>query len=131
MNSIPATMRSFLPTWRGHGERLWSDYSAAAALIAVVLFATFTSEQFATPQNLLNIVRQVSVIGMLALGMTLVIIVGGIDLSVGAVLALSGGAALWCLGITEQPWLAVAAGLGTGFACGAINGLLVTWGRLP
>ena len=126
-----ATMKPSQLDWRGHGERLWSDYSAAVALVAVVIFAAFTSEQFATPQNLLNIVRQVSVIGMLALGMTLVIIVGGIDLSVGAVLALSGGAALWCLGVTEQPWLAVAAGLGTGIACGAVNGLLVTWGRLP
>ncbi len=101
------------------------------ALVAVVPFAAVASLQFATPQNLLNIVRQVSVIGIVALGMTLVIIVGGIDLSVGAVLALSGGAALWTLGLTDQPWLGVAAGLATGLLAGAVNGLLVTWGRLP
>jgi ribose transport system permease protein len=113
---------------------LWSDYSAVLALIAVVLFALVASEQFATSRNLLNIARQVSVIGILALGMTLVIIVGGIDLSVGAVLALSGGAALWALGIpglSDQPLLAVATGLGVGLAAGALNGAMVTWGRIP
>ncbi len=113
---------------------LWSDYSAVLALIAVVLFALVASEQFASSRNLLNIARQVSVIGILALGMTLVIIVGGIDLSVGAVLALSGGAALWALGIpglSDQPLLAVATGLGVGLAAGALNGAMVTWGRIP
>ena len=103
MNAPVATLPPSAPAWRVHGTRLWADYSAAVALVAVVLFAAFTSPQFATPQNLLNIVRQVSVIGIVALGMTLVIIVGGIDLSVGAVLALSGGAALWTLGLTDQP----------------------------
>jgi ribose transport system permease protein len=131
MNAPVATLPPSAPAWRVHGTRLWADYSAAVALVAVVLFAAFTSPQFATPQNLLNIVRQVSVIGIVALGMTLVIIVGGIDLSVGAVLALSGGAALWTLGLTDQPWLGVAAGLATGLLAGAVNGLLVTWGRLP
>lgn len=124
--SSPAT-----PTWRRLATRLWGDYSAALALVAVVLFAALASEQFATPQNLLNILRQVSVIGIIALGMTLVIIVGGIDLSVGAVLALAGGAALWALGLGDHPVLAVACGLAVGLAAGAINGLLVTWGRLP
>jgi ribose transport system permease protein len=120
-----------VPRWRQLTTLLWADYSAAIALLAVVLFAMLASDQFATPQNLLNIVRQVSVIGICALGMTLVIIVGGIDLSVGAVLALAGGAALWALGLVDQPVLAVACGLAVGFAAGAINGLLVTWGRLP
>ena len=131
MTSPTAIPRPATAAWRDLGARLWSDYSAVLALVAVVLFAAVMSPQFATPQNLLNIVRQVSVIGIVALGMTLVIIVGGIDLSVGAVLALSGGAALWTLGLTDQPWLGVAAGLATGLLAGAVNGLLVTWGRLP
>ncbi len=113
---------------------LWADYSAVLALVAVVVFAMFASEQFASSRNLLNIARQVSVIGILALGMTLVIIVGGIDLSVGAVLALAGGAALWALGapgLSDQPVLAVATGLCVGLAAGALNGAMVTWGRIP
>ena len=112
-------------------QMLWADYSAIFALVAVVIFAMFASEQFASARNLLNIARQVSVIGIIALGMTLVIIVGGIDLSVGAVLALAGGAALWALGFGEQPWLAVITGLAVGVACGAVNGAMVTWGRIP
>jgi ribose transport system permease protein len=119
------------PAWRGLVAHVWADYSALVALFAVVLFATLSSEQFASPQNLLNIARQVSVIGIIALGMTLVIIIGGIDLSVGAVLALSGGAALWALGLGGQPVTAVATGLAVGLAAGALNGLLVSWGRLP
>jgi ribose transport system permease protein len=110
---------------------LWSDYSALLALVAVVVFATLASEQFATTRNLLNIARQVSVIGILALGLTLVIIVGGIDLSVGAVLALAGGAALWALGLGDHPWLAVCTGLAVGLTAGALNGAMVTWGRIP
>jgi ribose transport system permease protein len=110
---------------------LWSDYSALFALVAVVIFASLASEQFATLRNLLNIARQVSVIGILALGLTLVIIVGGIDLSVGAVLALSGGAALWALGFGDHPVLAVLTGLAVGLIAGGLNGAMVTWGRIP
>lgn len=122
-------MKRFLahPTMR----LLWSDYSALLALVAVVVFATLASEQFATTRNLLNIARQVSVIGILALGLTLVIIVGGIDLSVGAVLALSGGAALWALGLGDHPALAVLTGIAVGLMAGALNGAMVTWGRIP
>jgi len=127
MSSIPIERSAEPPWWR----RWWADYSSALALVAVVVFASFASEQFATAQNLLNIARQVSVIGIVALGMTLVIVVGGIDLSVGAVLALSGGCALWALNFGDHPVLAVATGLAVGLAAGAINGLLVTWGRLP
>ena len=121
----------FPPRLKSTLQMLWADYSAIFALIAVVVFAMFASEQFASSRNLLNIARQVSVIGIIALGMTLVIIVGGIDLSVGAVLALAGGAALWALGFGEQPWLAVVTGLAVGLTCGAVNGAMVTWGRIP
>ena len=112
-------------------QLLWADYSAVFALVAVVIIAMFASGQFASSRNLLSIERQVSVIGIIALGLRLVIIVGGIDLSVGAVLALSGGAEFWALGLGDQPWLAVVTGLAVVLTCGALNGAMATWGKIP
>jgi ribose transport system permease protein len=125
------TLPSTSGLWQRLGSRLWADYSAVFALLAVLLFAALASEQFLDARNLANIARQVSVIGILALGMTLVIIAGGIDLSVGAVLALAGGCGLWAMGIVDHPAVGVVIALAAGLLAGAINGALVTWGRIP
>jgi inositol transport system permease protein len=107
----------------------------------VALLAILTDGTFLKPQNLVNIVRQVSVIAILGIGLTVVIITGGIDLSVGSVLAL---AAVIATSLAQMPEatnlmypgldlpvvLAVAAGLGVGAICGAINGSLVAFFRL-
>jgi inositol transport system permease protein len=107
----------------------------------VALLAVLTDGTFLKPQNLINIVRQVSVIAILGIGLTVVIITGGIDLSVGAVLALAAVVATSLAQLPEAtrvmyPGLdlpvivAVAAGLAVGAACGAINGSLVAFFRL-
>ena len=75
---------------------------------------------------------QVTVLGLLAIGMTLVIITGGIDLSVGSVLALS----MMVMGFMERHWhvplpLAIGIALLTGAACGAVSGMLVSYARIP
>src|SRR5579871_5510134 len=59
-------------------------------LIALCAFLALTTDTFLTLRNVLNILDQITVIGVMAIGMTLVILIGGIDLSVGSVLALSG-----------------------------------------
>lgn len=91
-----------LPTQRTAIHRL-QQFAPLAALILLVLatalFEHFVkhSNSFLSPVNLLNILRQNSMIGIVALGMTFVIILGGIDLSVGAIVAMSGGLGVWLL----------------------------------
>lgn len=93
---------------------------------------------FRSPYNLMNIARQVSYSGLLALGMTLVIAGGGIDLSVGSLLALSGVFGLQVMNAlppATPAWAAFLAmalvALGVGCIGGALNGALVNLGRIP
>ena len=95
-------------------------------LIILFVILCFASPYFLTVTNLSSVVRQTAVINIMALGMTLVIISGGIDLSVGSILAMGGlfGTMMMQAG---QPVLAgVAVGLLTGCLCGFVNGTLVT-----
>lgn len=100
-------------------------------ILLCVLFA-FTSPVFVRLRNALNIIDQVTVLGILAIGMTAVIVIGGIDLSVGAILALSTMTMGWISRDFGAPFiLCIALGLLTGAVCGLVNGLLVTRARLP
>ncbi|MBV9036707.1 MAG: ABC transporter permease, partial [Acidobacteriaceae bacterium] len=69
---------------------LLGGQGASLALGAVFLFAALRYEAFLTPENLLNVLRQNSMLGLVALGMTFVILTGGIDLSVGSMVAVAG-----------------------------------------
>ncbi|MCA1585218.1 MAG: ABC transporter permease [Acidobacteria bacterium] len=97
--------------------------------LATVLWAL--TPHFLTIPNLLNIAQQTSINAIVAVGMTYVILSGGIDLSVGSVVALSGVA----LGVALQDGqalpLALLAALGVGLTCGLVNGAIVSWGGLP
>ena len=101
------------------------------ALLALCLFLTFATAGFLTPLNLLNVGRQVSLLGIMSIGMTFVLVSGEVDLSVGSTYAFSGLSTgmLICLGWPLLPALGV--GLLTGLVIGLINGLLSTYGRLP
>jgi ribose transport system permease protein len=94
-------------------------------LIALFAVLAFASPNFVTATNLSSVVRQTAVINIVALGMTMVIVSGGIDLSVGSILALAG-----LLGsmIMQRYGIAagVAAGIVIGTACGLANGLMIT-----
>ena len=100
------------------------------ALLVVVF--SFTSEYFFSLRNALNILDQVTVLGILAIGMTAVIVIGGIDLSVGSVLAFS----MMLLGWLYQDvglsmGLAIPLAILGGMACGLISGVLIAQARLP
>jgi ribose transport system permease protein len=85
---------------------------------------------FLTADNLLSLAEQISVNAILAFGMTLVILIGGIDLSVGAVVALVGTVTVWLLPrVGVMP--AVAGGLGVAAACGAANGVFAARTAMP
>lgn len=99
------------------------------ALAVLVVVSALTSEHFLKPQNLLNILRQVSYTGIIALGMTFIIIAGGIDLSVGSAVALVGCATMLALNQYGVA-VAVAVALGAGIVAGALNGAVITVGRV-
>jgi ribose transport system permease protein len=112
------------------------------ALLIMVIVMTFLSENFATSDNFFNVLRQVSVNLCISVGMTLVILTGGIDLSVGSVLALSGAVAA---GMMKNGIEMEGAGFFVGFSffgciivalligaiLGAFNGLMITRFKLP
>ncbi len=98
-------------------------------LLCGVLWAA--SPYFLTASNLVNVVQQTAVNAIIAVGMTFVIVSAGIDLSVGSIVAFSGVILASCLQAGLPIPLAIAAGLAAGAACGLVNGVLITWGRLP
>lgn len=100
--------------------------------IYLVLFLFwYTGETFWTTQNLLNVARNFSFVAMMAVGQAMVIITGGIDLSVGSILGLAGILAGVLLNQDYGAATAVAAALVVGLAAGAINGFFVTWIGMP
>jgi ribose transport system permease protein len=100
-------------------------------LIAVMVALSLMSPHFLTQHNLTNIVSQNADIGIMAVGAALVILIGGIDLSVGATLALSLMTSAWLFKEHQLPFvLCVLAGLGVGALVGLVNGVLSTYGRI-
>jgi ribose transport system permease protein len=128
-----------MPTFN---RALLAKSQSLIALLIMVIAMSLLSDTFLTPENGFNILRQISVNLCLSIGMTLIILSGGIDLSVGAILALSGAVAAGVLknGI-GIPWLdihiqftltgGIIAGILVGLALGWFNGFVITKFRLP
>jgi ribose transport system permease protein len=102
-----------------------------SGLLGLVLVLWALTPHFLTVSNLLNVAEQAAIIAIVAVGMTFVIITGGIDLSVGSVLAFAGVVMAEVLHKDVPLPLALAVALGTGLFCGLLNGALITVGRLP
>lgn len=103
-----------------------------AGLVVVSVLMGFASDSFFSVSNILNVFRQVSVVAILAVGMTFVILTGGIDLSVGAVMALAGTMSAGLMVHFGLPgWIGLLVGIAIGIGLGVFNGLLVAWGRMP
>jgi ribose transport system permease protein len=116
-----------IPRWIG----------AFAAIVVLMVFTSIKQPTFLRWQNLVNIANEQSSVGILAVGMTAVIILGGIDLSVGSLMALSGGLGVLTLNYVgenhsdfEAVVAAIAVTLAVGTAAGFINGMLIAKGRL-
>ena len=101
----------------------------AAVLGSIAL--TLLTDTFATERNLFNVTRNFAFIGIVAIGMTAVIITGGIDLSVGSVLALAAICGARTMEAGFDWYVAYAVGLAAGAAAGAVNGALIAYVRLP
>lgn len=115
---------------RGSEAAAWilgiREASVALMLVLVALYLSFASSYFLEPRNLLNVGRQASVVGTVALGEALVIIARGIDLSVGSVIGLSAVTGALVAQATGWQGASIPVAIGTGLVCGLVNGLLFT-----
>ncbi|AMX00973.1 ribose ABC transporter permease [Rummeliibacillus stabekisii] len=99
-------------------------------LLLIIIIISFMSPSFLTATNIFNVLRQVSISALIAFGMTFVILTGGIDLSVGSTLALTGAISAGLLAGGMNPLLAMFIGLLLGALLGAINGVIIAKGKV-
>jgi ribose transport system permease protein len=99
-------------------------------LIILVVIVSILNPSFLEPLNILNLLRQVAINALIAFGMTFVILTGGIDLSVGAILALSSALTAGMMVSGIDPILAILIGCILGGLMGTVNGLLITKGKM-
>lgn len=122
---VSAFFSSWARRWFGsEARRRWADYVYIVSFIVLVLIAAFSAEMFFTPLNISNLFRQIVTNGLISLGMLVVILTGGIDLSVGSIVALSG---ILFAGLTDAigPVPALLAGLIAAILIGVVNGAVI------
>ncbi|MCT8775638.1 ABC transporter permease [Glaesserella parasuis] len=105
--------------------------AALAGLILLVIFFSVTNDYFFTSNNIMTVGLQTSTIALIGIGATCVILTGGIDLSTGSVVALSGVAAAMIVNAGVPVPLGMVLGILVGGICGLVNGILVTQMKLP
>ena len=105
-------------------------YKSLVGLLVLITIVTILSPSFLSTKNIFNILRQTSVNGIIATGMTFVILTGGIDLSVGSILAISGAVCASLLASGQNIIIAVLAALIIGAMVGFLNGFIITKGKL-
>ncbi|AFH93904.1 TPA: ribose ABC transporter permease [Providencia stuartii] len=106
------------------------EQKSLIALLVLIAIVSSLSPNFFTLNNLFNILQQTSVNAIMAVGMTLVILTSGIDLSVGSLLALTGAVAASMVGADVNAFVAVAGALALGAAIGACTGVIVAKGKV-
>jgi len=111
-------------------QKLIQKLGPLIGLMILCVALSLMSSDFLTLNNLLNVMRQVSINALIAFGMTFVILTGGIDLSVGSILALSGALTAGLMAGGMGAGAATAIGLASGAAMGVANGLIVTRGKV-
>ncbi|MGG6361249.1 ABC transporter permease [Peribacillus frigoritolerans] len=112
-------------------KNILKKYNLFFIFLGFILIGSILSDQFLSVQNLLNLLQQSSFVGIVSIGMTFVILVAGIDLSVGAVLALTGMLVSILLGTGMTPILAIVITLITGAFLGFVNGFVSTKFKVP
>jgi ribose transport system permease protein len=111
-------------------RRILRSYGILIAFLFICVVMTVLSPVFLTVTNVMNIIRQSSIYGIMAIGMTFVILTAGIDLSVGSLLAISGAIAAGAVKAGLGLELTVPIALAIGLACGLVNGVIITAGRI-
>ncbi len=113
------------------GKAIWERYKVALGLIILLVLSAIVSPDFVRPTNIQNVVQRISIIGILAIGMTFVILSGGIDLSVGSLLAASACLTAGAIKYYHLPvGIAIMIGLLGGAFFGFLNGIFITKGKM-
>ena len=114
------------------GKDLFQRYGTAVILILLFAFFSIKSEAFLSVSNILNLLRQTSITGIISLGMTIVMLTGGIDLSVSSVVALSSmSCSILMVNYGVNMYVAILVSLVVGMLSGFVNGCLITYIRIP
>lgn len=133
MNSTTFNKKETLTLGRLPGEsllrKLFSTWALVFIWVAMAIVASIISPVFFTSINLSNILNQASILGILACAQFLVVLVGGFDLSVAAILALS--SVIFASTVPVSTGLGMVSGCLAGAALGLLSGIAVTWGRVP
>ncbi len=111
-------------------KKWFIDYRSLVALIVLIVIVASLSPNFISKDNLLNTLRQTSINAVIAVGMTMVILTAGIDLSVGSVLALCGAIAATMIKAGLDVWLVILGVLLSGTLLGTVSGLIVAKGKV-
>jgi ribose transport system permease protein len=113
-------------------RHVWDEYNIIVVTVVIFIVAGLIAPRFLTTMNILLVLRHSAVIGIIAMGMTFVIITGGIDLSSGHVLAMSGTILLMLQGNENVPlWVAILGCFAVATVMGFVNGVIITKIRLP
>jgi len=102
------------------------EFGVFCALLLLIIIMSIASPYFLGTHNIFNVLRNMSTIGIMSIGVTMIIITGGIDLSVGSLLAVSGMVTARMMYFGVNPLIAFIGGLLMGTVLGAINGLIIT-----
>jgi ribose transport system permease protein len=112
-------------------KRILRDMGTALALVFLVIVAAIISPYFLKPSNLINVLRQIAITGIVSIGMTFVILTGGIDLSVGSIVGVVAVVGALLLQQGSSLFSVAAACLAVGLLIGGINGVGISLGKMP
>src|SRR6476659_3468196 len=116
-----------LLTWLTSRQAFW----VSVAVILACIFLSFATNSFATSNNIFNVARNFTFVAIIALGMTVVIITGGIDLSVGSVLCLISMVLAEVMNAGFSLWTGMAAAIAAALTVGFFNGVLIAYIAMP
>jgi ribose/xylose/arabinose/galactoside ABC-type transport system permease subunit len=125
-NAAPATMET-----KRRSVRASDQLIAFAAVIVLFIFFSIVARNFFTVRSVLSLALQTSAVTLMGIGVTFAIITGGVDLSIGSVVALSGTIAVMVANDGVPIWISMLVGLLVGVVCGLLNGLMITKLTLP
>lgn len=120
-----------IPSGLSRFRKVLDQFIALAAVIVLFIVFSFTANNFFTARSILSLALQTSTVTMMGIGVTFTIITGGIDLSIGSVVALTGTIAVMAADAGVPIWLSLIIGILVGAVTGVTNGLLITRLRLP
>ena len=116
---------------KGQARRLLDRFISLVAVIVLFTVFSITARNFFTMRSILSLALQTSTITLMGIGVTFTIITGGIDLSIGSVIAFSGTVAVMAARAGVPIWASMIIGLLVGIVCGLLNGLMITRLKLP